>query len=270
MIIRNAVEAGQELANEFVAVDELENCLGRCRVEPVMNDHIMPERPLDIKISAEGRKEAELQLLAAAMARAMVVAKRENPGVKARIYAECRPDNDMLMAQLGMLGFDDSDAIVRMRRRVLSGPNTMPLPAGCAYVADRLTDAVERRYFLDRAGQLFKIPDPEKWLTEASAKPCFRRLLLTARSGLAGELICWAEPDCGVIGHIYTTPAWRRKGVAAYLMEAARLHFYQCRLPESIVDLRLRLTAVSRLAATSGYRRSETLVRLPGIDLDAD
>lgn len=288
MIIRNAHKSGKQLENVFEAVDSLDNSFGWCRVDPLMNGDLMPERPLEIKISAGGEDEAQLQLLAAAMARAMVIA-REHQNVKARVFAEVSPDDDALMERLASLGFIDDDAIVRMRRRVVSGPATARLPEGCVLIADRLDDAAERRFFLERAEQLFRVENAEAWLQSISAKPGFRRLLLTARNGLAGELICWAEPESrtGVIGQVYTAPDWRRKGVASHLMGAARQYFdaYRVsdeylpklrfakdrplddRLTESMLDVRLRMTAAARLAAASGYRRDETLIRLPGIDL---
>ena len=132
MIIRNAVQSGQRLENFFEAVDPYENSHGWCRVEPHMNEHLMPDRPLEIRISAGGEDEAQLQLLAAAMARAMVIA-RENADVKARIYAECPPEDETLRSRLESLGFASDDAIVRMRRRVVSGPNTFRLPEGCGW-----------------------------------------------------------------------------------------------------------------------------------------
>ena len=69
--------------------------------------------------------------------------------------------------------------------------------------------------------------------------------------------------------------------------EAARQYFDACRLPaeylpklrfamdrpledtllEAVADVRWRQTAATQLAATAGYRRGETLLRLPGIDL---
>ena len=68
---------------------------------------------------------------------------------------------------------------------------------------------------------------------------------------------------------VYTAPAWRRKGVALYLMEAARQYFYQMRMRESHIDLRIMQKPVMLLAASAGYRRSDTLMRLPGMNLDA-
>lgn len=288
MMIRNAVEAGRKNENAFVAVDSLETVCGWCRVEPRLNELMMPDRPLEIKISAGGQAQAQLQLLAAAMARAMVIA-REQTERRARVYAECPPDDDALMERLTSLGFVDDDALVRMRRRVVSGANTVRLPEGCVLISDRLDDATERRFFLEREEQLFRRENAGAWLDETCGRPGFRRLLLTSRSGLAGELICWMEPATrtGVVGQVYTVPDWRRKGVASYLMEAARQYFDQCRLPqeylprlrfakdrpledgllESIADVRWRQTPAVNLAATAGYRREKTLLRLPGIDL---
>ncbi|MBQ8952569.1 MAG: GNAT family N-acetyltransferase, partial [Clostridia bacterium] len=146
-----------------------------------------------------------------------------------------------------------------------------------------------RRFFLERQEQLFHRENARAWLDETAAKPGFRRLLLTARSGLAGELICWMDPEAraGVVGLVYTVPDWRRRGVASYLMEEARQYFDQCRLPEeflprlrfakdrpledtlleAVADVRWRMLPATRLAATAGYRREKTLLRLPGIDL---
>ncbi len=267
MIIRNAEKAGVVLENEFVAVDSLETRLGRCVVEPVMNGHLMPERPLEIKITATGKNEAKQQLLAAATARAMVIA-RAQPDVRARIWAQCGTRNRVLNDLLASLGFDSDDAMVRMRRRIVRGGNTAPRPEGCVFIEDRLDDPAERGFFLERADQLFRLPDPEAWLKTAAAKPAFRRLLLTARSGLAGELVCWSETArTGVIGLVYTTPSWRGRGVATHLMEAARQHFSRQGVYEAVFDVRWRMTPAVRLAATAGYRRSETLYRMPGIDL---
>lgn len=269
MIIRNATAGKTPLENAFVAIDAQGNRLGRCDVEPLMNEHLTPDRPYELKLTVEGDHEARLQLYAAGIARAMALS-RAMPGTNARIYTECPPQDDALMEQLRLLGFIDDDARIRMRRRMVPGSSTVPLPEGCTLVNDRLGDSAERAFFLERAEKLFKIPNPAEWLDAATAHACFRRFLLTSRDGLAGELLCWAQSQkTGVIGLIYTTPAWRQRGVGGYLMEVARDYLYQSRITEALYDTRWKMSNAVNLAARVGYRRSETLMRLPGINVDA-
>ena len=71
MIIQNVTSGKTPLENSFVALDRQANSLGRCDVEPLMNEHLMPGRPYELKLSVQGRPEARLQLYAAGIARAM-------------------------------------------------------------------------------------------------------------------------------------------------------------------------------------------------------
>lgn len=269
MKIRSAAKPGSAGAaeNSFIAVDELENRMGSCQVEKFDRGELMPDRPCEVRLSAEGDGSAMMQLLGTALTRAMVLAK--NSGVNARIYAECAPQDAERMELLTTVGLIDDDALVRMSRCVVGGGSVVRLPEGCVFVMDDLSDARERQFFLERQSCLFGRSNPEVWLEAVGKKRLMKRLLLTSREGLAGELVCWAEKGEGIIGLVYTAPAWRRKGVATYLMEAARQYFYQMRIPESHVDVRLKQTAMMRVAATAGYRQSEVLTRLPGINLDA-
>ena len=66
MIIQNVTSGKTPLENSFVALDRQANSLGRCDVEPLMNEHLMPGRPYELKLSVQGRPEARLQLYAAA------------------------------------------------------------------------------------------------------------------------------------------------------------------------------------------------------------
>lgn len=270
MRIRTAV--GQEISgaagNTFIAVDDLENRLGASSVEPGLCAELMPDRPCQIRISAEGEDSAMMALLGSALSRAMVLAKES--GVSARIYAQCPPLDRERMELLRTVGLIDDDALVRMSRRVVAGPGVVRLPEGCAFIMDDLSDPQERTFFLNRQTQLFRRENAAEWLDSISAKPMMKRLLLTSREGLVGEAVCWAEKGEGVIGVIYTAPAWRRKGIATYLMEAARQYFYQMRISVSHVDVRLQMTPVMNMAATAGYRQSEVLMRLPGMNLDTN
>ena len=270
MKIRSAAKPGVTGAarnNRFIAVDELENRLGSCTVEPFDRGVTMPGRKYELRISAAGEGTAVRQLLGTALTRALVLAKEK--GVNARIYAECAPDDEYRMELFTGVGLIDDDALIRMSRPVVQGPGIVRLPEGCVYIEDDLSDPKERKFFLERQAKLFGREEPEKWLQQIETYRMMKRMLLTTRDGLAGELLCWAEKGDGVIGVVYTAPAWRRKGVGLYLMEAARQYFYQMRLKESHVELRIRQKALMRMAASAGYRQSEVLMRLPGMNVDA-
>ncbi len=286
MKIRNASGAAGQAGDAFIAVDDLENRLGSGRVEMSVYKELMPQRPCDIRLVTEGDESARMQLLGTALTRGLMLAKES--GLNARIYAECAPGDQALMEAYRSIGLIDDDALVRMSRRVVAGPNVVRLPEGFVLVEDDLTDAQERAFFLDRQRTLFGRENAEAWLEEAGKKPLFRRLLLVSREGLAGELLCWKEPadkmaseaakayrrvgaaqpaDEGVIALVYTAPHCRRKGVATRLMEAARQYFFKNRLEKSHVDVRLSMQHMMRLAGTAGYRQERVLMRLPGMNL---
>ena len=289
MYIRNAAEDGQLLDNVFEAVDDATGVLGKCVVQPVIVDQYMENRLMEIKLSASGEDGAQLRLLAAGMARAMKIASDRQARGKTRIYAECPPEDGALYDRLRELGFRDDDALVRMRRKVFTGMITAPLPEGCVPVIDKLEDPAERRFFLERLQRVFQRGDAALWLKERAKYPLFARLLLTARSGLAGEAVIWADKASrtGVIGLIYTAPDRRRMGVATYLLEMARRYFSENRLAdeytsltrfssdrpqggglsEVVADARLSMTPVVQLLTGAGYRRAETILRLPGMEI---
>lgn len=270
MKIRSVAGSGETGAaeNTFIAVDELENRLGQCRIESFRRGEAMPERPYEIRIEVDGEDGAISALLGTALTRAMISAQES--GLNTRVYAECEPDNKRMMELYASVGLIDDDALIRMSRHVVEGGSVAPLPEGCVPVSDDLSDPQERAFFLDRQKRLFGRTDAEAWLDGlVRSRSMLKRLLLVTRDGLAGEALCWAEGGEGVVGMLYVAPAWRRKGVGFYLMEAARQYFYRCRLPESHVDVRLKQTAMVRVAATAGYRQSKTLTRLPGMNLDA-
>ena len=271
MKIRSAAEWEESGANGnvFVAVDELENRLGKCSVEPSYVGGLIPERPMEYKISVEGEDAAvRQQLLGSAFSRAMVLAAQHSDN--ARIYAECRPDDEEKLALFASMGMIDNDALVRMKRAVVGGANLVSRPEGCIFIVDDLSGQVERNFFIERQKKLFGRADAEAWLEELLRRRGMRRFLLANREGLVGEVVCWIDRDGqGVIEEVYTAPAWRRRGAASFLMEEVRRYFFAEGLKECRLDVRVKMTAIVRTASALGYRRSEVILRLPGSDLDA-
>ena len=268
MIIRHASEPVKGLALEdtFVAYDDLEDELGEATVQAAMADMLCPARPHMLMVRAKCVPEARDALLGAATARALMLA-RMVPDAAARIYTECAPEDQELMEALTALGYRDDDGLVRMRRLLQRGPIVKPLPAGCTIVRDYLIDEDESRFFLERYNAMFGRSRDMAWLKALKNLPDFARLLVVAPTGLAGEMITWSDQGLGVVGIIQTTPAWQRKGVGSYLMELGRIYWLERGLREAYFDVWARLTGAVRLAATSGFRPDEMLMRYPGIDV---
>ncbi|MEF9973185.1 MAG: hypothetical protein RSJ41_08000 [Clostridia bacterium] len=268
MIIRHAAEsaAGLDTQNTFVAFDDLEDALGEATVLDSMADMLCPARPHHLLIRAKCLGEARDALLGAATARALMLARME-PDAPARIYTECPPDDEEQMHALETLGYRDDDGLIRMRRTLARGPIVRTLPAGCTIVRDYLLDEDESKFFLERYNATFARTRDMAWLKGLKNLPDFARMLVVSPSGLAGELLVWSDGSSGVIGIVETTPAWQMRGVASYLMELGRLYFLERRLREAYFDVWTRLTGAVRLAATSGFRPDQMLMRYPGIDV---
>lgn len=256
----------QALENSFLAVDDLETPMGTLSVTPRMNEELMPERPLELKLTVHGKTAAADALLGAGLSRSMYLAQQA--GMPARIYAQCQPGETQKLELLMGLGFENNDALARMRRKVVGGLSIARLGAGMAYVEDRLEDETERAFFLEREEMIFKRENAAERLEKLERMNGFRRLLAVDRAGLAGELLLYETGTTGVIAQIYTAPAHRRKHVAMFLLERARQCFYQDRMEEAIADVRLRMRGAVALFASAGYRQSEVVCRYPGIDVD--
>jgi GNAT superfamily N-acetyltransferase len=267
MKIRHADAAeGLAVENTFIALDDLETKIGEASVQEFMAPVLCPDRPHQILVRASCEEEAESALLGAATARALVLA-RKRPDVPSLIYCECAPGDQVRRDALESLGYRDEDGLVRTRKVLKSGPLIKRLPQGCTIVRDYLADETECKFFLERYGAMFGRSRDMAWLKGLKRLPDFARLLVIAPSGLAGEMLVWSEEKLGVIGIVETTPAWQRKGVASYLMELARLYFLELGIGEAYFDVRTRLTGAARLAATSGFRPAERLMRYPSIDV---
>ncbi len=267
MKIRHADAAeGLCVENTFIALDDLESKIGEASVQESMTPVLFPDRPHQILVRAKCDAASESALLGAATTRALVLA-RKKPESPALVYCECEPGDANRMSALEALGYRDEDKLVRTRRALKHGPIIRKLPAGCTIVRDYLADENEGKFFLERYNAMFGRSRDMAWLKALKRMPDFARLLVISPTGLAGEMVVWSEDGRGVVGIVQTTPAWQRKGVASYLMDLARWYFLDRGISEAYFDVRTRLTGASRLAATSGFRPAETLMRYPAIDV---
>lgn len=267
MKIRHADAApGLAVENTFIALDDLEERIGEASVRESVTPVLCPERPHQILVRAKCEPAAENALLGAATTRALVLA-RQKADMPSLVYCECAPGDAARMSALEALGYRDEDGLVRTRKALKHGPIVQKLPPSCTIVRDYLADEKECKFFLERYNLMFGRSRDMAWLKGLKRMPDFARLLVVSPGGLAGEMVVWSEGGSGVIGIVQTTPSWQRKGVASYLMDLARWYFLDRGLSDAFFDVRTRLTGAARLAATSGFRPAEMLMRYPSIDV---
>lgn len=261
MIIRNEkIEPGVSEENTFVARGTNNEITGVCTVTPrVMT--LFSDCPRQYVVNAQGDKRTLHVLYGAAIARAKSLAmEAREPG---RIYAEVRADDLASLEVLRALGFRDGDGVVRMFRPVTAQMNLKRLPSGCTVVRDFLADPTERQYFLERYNACYGLDNDDRWLADIAALPDFARILMVSPNDLCGELLVWSENGVGVIGIIQTARKWRRKGVASYLIEDARLYFSSLGLQYAQFDVWLRAPGCRALARSADYTGSEPLMLYP-------
>ena len=268
MKIRHAIDPinQKEIVNAYVAFDHLGLEIGNADVLETMHKALFPTRPLHLQVRAHCSDDALFALMGAATTRALVLARR-NRGVPARIFTQVDPNDKVRMDALRTQGYVDNDGLMRMTKDIGHGPLTAPLPKGCVAVADDLSDDMEDQFFIERYNTIFSADVDVDWLNELKQRPYFRRFLLVAQDGLAGELLTWADGNAGVVGAIQTPPHWRRKGVASYLLDLVAQYWADMGLTTAYFDIWLRLQNATRLAEACGFQSGRLLKKYPGIDV---
>ena len=266
MILRHAREPldGQSTENTFEAIDERSGAnLGACTIYVHECAQLFPARPTRIYMDIQGDPVPDA-LLGASVARAKEIALQK--GGPCRIFTQVEPEDAERMNALAVLGFRDSDGLVRMRRE-LPGTPVGDMPIGCVVVKDDLDDPIEQKYFLERYNQLFSEAYDFEWLQDFRSHEGFARILIVAPTGMAGEAVIWREGDAGVIGWLHCSKKWRRMRVAQRLLELACAEFEAAGLARAEAEVQARIPNILRVMERGGFRQAELILRYPGIDI---
>ena len=251
--------------NRYVAEEENGKQAGSCSVSRMEQPRIFPTRPVQYVIRVKCSDECRDLLYGAAVTRARILASKESGPcrVYADIAATAKEDLELIQA----LGFHVRDGIMRMHREVTNERVTVPAPRNCTIVRDFLENPEELKKCLRRYNECFGVEYREKWLESIASLPDFARILMVSPEGLCGEVMVWSRDDTGVIGIIQTARAWRKKGVATYLLEDARKYFASLGLKRMTFDVWLSSPGCLPLARKAGYRKGEMLSIYPELKL---
>lgn len=266
MILRHAREPvdDQPIENSFEAVDERSGALlGSCTIYVHEDAALFPARPMRIYMDIQGSPAPDA-LIGAAVARAKELAQAMTR--PCRIFAQVEPEDAERMAALSALGFRDNDGLVRMRQNLPAGaPGELPI--GCVVVRDDLDDPIEQKYFLERYNQLYNEDCDFEWLQSFREREGFKRILLVAPTGMAGEIAIWQEDEAGMIGWLHVSKKWRRMGVAHRLLELACADFAATGLSRAEAEVQAKIPGMLRTMERAGFRQAELILRYPGIDI---
>ena len=249
----------------FVARTDKNKLLGVCTVSKRNMETLFPDCPTQYVIRTEGDPSSLAALYGAAVARIRMMQYRQN--TPARAYAEVEVDDEESLRVLEALGFQMTDGVVRMHRRVSGEKNYHLLQPGCTIVRDFLSDPMERKFFLERYNACYDLNNDDEWLSEIVSQPDFARILMVSTEDLCGELLVWTENGKGVIGMIQTARRWQRRGVAGYLLDDARLYFKSIGVTEMQMDVWRSAPGALPLAYAAGYTGETPILMYPEMDL---
>jgi len=266
MILRHARETmdGQAAENTFEAVDERSgNAICTCTIYVHESEELFPARPLRIYLDIQGAPVPDA-LLGAAIARAKEIALQAN--MPCRIFTQVEPDNSNLMTSLSAMGLKDSDGLVCMRRET-GNEADVQVPLSCVVVMDDLDDPIEQKYFLERYNQLFSEDCDFEWLQDFRSSKDFKRILIVAPTGMAGETVIWQENGRGKIGWLFVSRKWRKHGVAKCLLDLACAEFEKAGLRWAEAEIQARIPGMLHVMENASFRQAELIMRYPGIDI---
>ncbi len=247
--------------NKYVALDDHDIKIGSCAVARRELPRIFPDAPTQYVIKVSCDDECRDLLYGAAVTRARLIAlKQQQP---CRIFADMDVNDKKGLEVIRALGFGGGDGINRMVRPVTDERITFPVPVHCTIVRDFLENEDERQKCLKRYNECFGTDYDKSWLKKIYTRRDFARILMVSPSELCGELMVWSQGYTGVIGIIQVARAWRRKGVASYLIEDARKYFASIGLKNMVFDVWLSSPGSLPLAKKCGFHKGEMLKLYP-------
>ncbi len=253
--------------NAFHALDESGMRCGNAAVVEYINHTIFPERPLNYYVSLNAFHERAFDiLLGAALARAMQLRARR-PDLPARIYAPCKPNDPQLLRAYTECGFQNDDAVIRMRRVLTDGDRGVNPPVGCAIAPIVLEDQADCDGLLDRVNAYSVAARSQDWLVRLQDEQIFAVYGVWQDDLVLGEMVLTAYGAEGRIEMIYTRPEYRRRGVATALIAYAGQLLLRNGIRSLTGEVWRRNLPTMSLFETLRFESVSPVILYPGINL---
>lgn len=209
---------GAERDNSFIVQDNAGVELGQGWLQPASaNQALMPDRPLQIRMHMDAHPAARDMLFGALYARAKYLG-RQRPGVRARLVAECDPNDTDLRHYFALAGFDDSDGEELFHWDLKSEHRPFYAPVGTSIAPTFLQSYADMDSLLKRINHWSGQQHEVEWLMEASELPYFTVFGVYSGNDCIGEVMVTGSDGEAALEMLYTLPKWRRHHVATALM----------------------------------------------------
>jgi GNAT superfamily N-acetyltransferase len=255
--------------NMFQALDDEGQPCGSAALVEYINYAILPECPLNFYLSIQATDmRAFDQLMGAALARARSL-RKNNPRMPARIYARCHPGDAERLRELTAYGFQNDDAVVRMRRIFLDSERGMlpNAPVGCQIAPVALDRPGDESALLSRINSYSVIANQPNWLKGLMQEPFFIALGMWQDNRLLGEMILTAYETQGTIQALYTVPDARRRGIASAMLAQAGRILLDYGVRSLVADVWQRNRPATALFQAMGFDNREAVLLYPGMAL---
>ena len=258
---------GVPFENAFHVQDETGMKCGSAAVVEYINHAILPERPLNyyISISAENERAFDM-LMGAVLARAIALRHRR-PGLPARVYTPCKPYDAQLLRAFQEYGFQNDDAIFRMRRILSDTDKHANPPVGCAVAPVALENDGDADDLLNRVNAYSVTARSLDWLTRLQQEQMFHVFGVWQEERLLGEMVLSAYGAEGRVEMLYTRPEFRRRGIATALMAYAGRLLFQSGIRSLNAEVWRRNDKAMSLFETLRFESVSAVLLYPGMDL---
>lgn len=259
---------GVPMENAFIVLDDAGMQCGSATVTEFTNDSILSERPLNFYLDIDAKTDRAFDMLIGAlMARALYL-RRRNPGMAARIYAPCAPNDLQLMRDLQSFGFENDDGEIRMRKILSPEDKLAQPPVGCTIEPVLLEDEADGKGLLQRLTAQSVTAKTMNWLARLQNEQIFLVLgVWQDGTKLLGELVLTAYGTEGHIEMVYTRPEYRGRGIATALVTHAAEFLQQNGVRSMFAEVWRRNTKAMSFFQKLNFDSVSPVILYPGIDL---
>lgn len=259
--------SGVPRENAFLVLDEAGLRCGGASVIEYFNETLLPERPLNYYISINALTQQAFDMLIGAVMARVLELHSYQPGIPARMYVPCKPNDLQLLQSLQAFGFHNDDAEIRMRRIMNPKDRPTPPPVGCVIAPVILETEEDYDGLLHRLNRVSLTARSIDWLMRLQQEQMFTVYGCWQDARLLGEMVLTAYGTEGRIEYLYTLPEYRNRGVAISLIGFAGDVLVRSGIHSVNAVVWRRNVAAMTLFQSMQFDSVAPIILYPGIDL---